>query len=116
MKLQYGWQPQVDRLATLKPGVSTPGQVLITLGEPRGYGIVGYSQDTNPRKIWFYEYLEVHGKDVKIKFLLVLFDRELYDGYLWFFSGSRSEAEWSVFPPKKASSMKRSQLGGGNKL
>lgn len=31
---------------------------------------------------------------MKIKFLLVLFEKEVYDGYLWFFSGSNSEIEW----------------------
>ena len=116
MTIRYGWQPQVDRLATLQPGISTPRQVLMTLGEPRGYGIVRYTQDMTPRKIWFYEYLEVTGKDVKIKFLLVLFDRDLYDGYLWFFSGSRTETEWFVIPPKEASSMMRPQANGGNEL
>jgi hypothetical protein len=110
MTAHYGWQPQVDRLATLKPGISKPGEVLMALGEPRGYGTVRYVKDVNPRKIWFYEYLETSGflsADVKVKFLLVLFDNEVYEGYFWFFSGSRTETEWLVFSSKTSSLKKR---------
>jgi hypothetical protein len=110
MTTRYGWQPQVDRLATLQPGISKPGEVLMALGEPRGYGTVRYIKDVNPRKIWFYEYLETSGflsADVKVKFLLIIFDNEAYEGYFWFFSGSRTETEWFLFSSKASSVEKR---------
>jgi hypothetical protein len=99
MTLQYGWQPPVGLLKSLNPGISTSAEVLMVLGEPRGRGIVRYTRDTAPRKIWFYEYVETDGKAVKIKFLLVFFDKEVYDGHLWFFSGLKKETEWFVKKP-----------------
>ena len=92
--LQYGWQPPVERLDSLRPRISTPAEVLLVLGEPRGRGIVRYTKEAAPRSIWFYEYVYSDLKSVKIKFLLVLFEKEVYDGYLWFFSGSNTEIEW----------------------
>jgi hypothetical protein len=100
MTLQFGWLAPVDHLKSLSPGISTAPEVLMALGEPRGKGIVRYTRDTSPRKIWFYEYLETDGKDVKIKFLLVFFEKDVYDGHLWFFSGSATETEWFVKTPK----------------
>lgn len=92
--LQYGWQAPVERLKSLSPGISTSAEVLMTLGEPRGRGIVRYTPETAPRKIWFYEYVETDGKAVKIKFLIVFLVKEVYDGHFWFFSGSKTETEW----------------------
>lgn len=96
MTLQYGWQAPVDHLKALSLEISTPAEVLMALGEPRGHGIVRYTRDTAPRKIWFYEYVETDGKFMKIKFLLVFFEKDVYDGHLWFFSGSKTETEWFV--------------------
>jgi hypothetical protein len=96
MTLQYGWQAPVEHLKSLRPGISTSTEVLMALGEPRGRGIIRYTRDTAPRKIWFYEYVETDSKAVKIKFLLVFFQKDVYDGHLWFFSGSSTETEWSV--------------------
>jgi hypothetical protein len=100
MTLQYGWQAPVGLLKSLSPGISTSAEVLMVLGEPRGRGIVRYTRDTAPRKIWFYEYVETDGKAVKIKFLLVFFEKGVYDGHLWFFSGLKKETEWFVKTPK----------------
>lgn len=100
MTFQYGWQPPVERLKSLSPGISTSAEVLMALGEPRGQGIVRYTPEVAPRKIWFYEYVETDGKAVKIKFLLVFFEKEVYDGHFWFFSGSKTETEWFVKTPK----------------
>jgi|GEM_PF-989050 len=92
--VQYGWKPPVERLDSLRPRISTPAEVLLVLGEPRGRGIVRYSKEAAPRSIWFYEYVYYDLKSVKIKFLLVFFEKEVYEGYLWFFSASNSEIEW----------------------
>jgi hypothetical protein len=99
MTLQYGWRPPVERLNSLKPGVSTPAEVLMALGEPRGRGIVQYIPEAAPRNIWFYEYMETDRKSVNIKFLLVFFEKETYEGNLWFFSGTPTETEWVVKTP-----------------
>jgi hypothetical protein len=109
MTLQYGWQAPVGLLKSLSPGISTSAEVLMALGEPRGRGIVRYTREVAPRKIWFYEYVETDGKAVKIKFLLVLFEKEVYDGHLWFFSGSNTETEWFVKTPKASDPEKMQQ-------
>lgn len=114
--LQYGWQAPVERLKSLSPGISTSGEVLMALGEPRGRGIARYTREAAPRKIWFYEYLETDGKAVKIDFLIVFFEKEVYDGYLWFFSGSNTEIEYLVKtlkasdPEKMQQNFKRKRL------
>ena len=94
MTLQYGWQPPVERLQSLNPGVSTPADVLMALGEPRGRGMVRYIPEAAPRNIWFYEYVETDGRAVNIKFLLVFFEKERYEGNFWFFSGMDTETKW----------------------
>jgi len=102
MTLQYGWQPPIDGLTSLRPGISTSAEVLMALGEPRGQGVVRYTPHTAPRKIWFYEYVETDGKAVLIRFLLVFFAKDVYDGHLWFFSRSKTETEWSLFTPNES--------------
>jgi hypothetical protein len=79
----------------------------MALGEPRGRGIVRYTPEVAPRKIWFYEYVETDGKAVKIKFLIVFLAKEIYDGHLWFFSGSKTETEWF---PKTSKASDREKL------
>lgn len=100
ISVQYGWRPQVERLGILRPGTSTPAEVLMVLGEPRGRGIIQYTKGATPRSIWFYEYVSSDTKSVEIKFLLVLFKKEAYDGYFWFFSGSKPEITWFAKTPK----------------
>jgi hypothetical protein len=59
---------------------------LVALGEPRGHGAARFTPDTPSREIWYYEYTEAAGSKISLKFLLVFFDKERYDGYLWFSS------------------------------
>jgi hypothetical protein len=91
--IKYGSPPKVDRIDTLKRGISGESDVLKVLGEPRGYGQVRYSSDLPPRKIWFYEYTEAKGMKVGLKILLVFFDQKVYDGHLWFSSAQFLEIE-----------------------
>jgi hypothetical protein len=85
--LQIGALPKVERLGSLKVGTSQQSDVLMTLGEPRGKGMMRFAQDMPLRSIWFYEYIESDGKSTKLRFLLVYFNEDTYDGYLWFFAG-----------------------------
>jgi hypothetical protein len=86
MSIRYGSPPRTDRLATLTTGVSSAGDVLLALGEPRGRGVVRQSVDLPPRTIWSYEYMEAEGSQIGLKILFVYFDQDRYDGYLWFSS------------------------------
>lgn len=86
MTLEYGSQPKVKNLGTLKPGISSKPEVLAVLGEPRGHGATRLSSVPTLREIWFYEYTVARGKFVYFMILLVFFDKELYDGHLWFSS------------------------------
>jgi len=82
--IKFGSPPRVDKLETLKLGISNKSDVLLSLGEPRGYGAGRYSSIPEPREIWSYEYVVSDGKKTSLKFLLVFFEKDLYDGYLWF--------------------------------
>ena len=84
--IRYGSPPRVEQLNTLNDGVSGKSDVLLALGEPRGYGVAHISRTLPARDIWFYEYTEAEGGEIGIKYLLVFFDKEIYDGYLWFSS------------------------------
>ena len=56
MEFEFGSIPLVDRLSSLRPGISDQSDVLLTLGEPRGHGVAHFSPETTPRQIWFYEH------------------------------------------------------------
>jgi hypothetical protein len=89
--IKYGSPPKIKDLGTLKPGISSKADVLTALGEPRGNGSARLSSGPTPREIWFYEYTEAEGKRVGLQILLIFFDKELYDGHLWFSSGQLLE-------------------------
>jgi len=72
--------------STLRAGESTKGDVLTALGPPRGYGMARFNEVERGRVIWFYEFIQAKGSDIDLKMLLVLFDGDKYDGYLWFSS------------------------------
>lgn len=86
--LKYGSPPKVNQLSTLTPGISTKSDVLSVFGKPRGYGAGHYSAETAPREIWFYDYMETDGSRTDLKFLLVFFETDRYDGHLWFSSSA----------------------------
>ncbi len=84
MSMQIGSPPRIDALKTLEPGISTKTNIIMALGEPRGFGETRFMPNLDPRKIWFYEYLESDGQRMKFSFLVVLLYNELYEGHFWF--------------------------------
>jgi outer membrane protein assembly factor BamE (lipoprotein component of BamABCDE complex) len=86
--MKFGRMPDTDSLTSLKQQVSTKGDVLNTLGPPRGYGSMRPYPYAGYYDIWLYEFYEAirTTREIKIKMLLVFFDKEKYDGYMWFSS------------------------------
>ena len=82
---------------TLRPGKSTPAEVIAALGEPNGRrgGIMLPILDKQARETWTYYFEKGYVKatdsgamdtDSWRIFLFVYFDDGIYDGYLWFSS------------------------------
>ena len=85
--IRCGRLPDLTPLESrLEQGVSTRGDVLAALGEPRGRGQVLFPVHDGPRDVWYYYYEEATLNDSQRIFLYVLFSDDLYDGYLWFSS------------------------------
>jgi len=84
MTLESGVPPRVDRLSSLKVGLSTPSDVLQALGEPRGKGMSRMTPDLPPRDIWVYEHMSIDGKAANLKILMVFLYEGRYDGHFWF--------------------------------
>jgi hypothetical protein len=84
-----GSPPPVERLASLKPGVSTRAQVIATLGSPQGQGNALSSSRPEVQDLLVYQYIETDGQQVRTRNLLVFLGKqgELYQGYMWFRSG-----------------------------
>ena len=105
----YGSPPRTDRLDALKLGVSSKAEVMSVLGAPRGNGMLRHSAnplqyvqrftedpgrpiglavpvdfDPTQRTMWFYEYQEGTTSRMDLKYLLVFFLGDVYDGHLWF--------------------------------
>lgn len=79
--------PDTSKLSSdLIQDVSTKADVLRVLGPPRGYGMLQI--DTTPESyvIWFYEYIEANDTKIRLKMLLIFFNKELYEGNMWFSS------------------------------
>ena len=86
--MPFGSPPRQGALERLKPGQSTAADVLLILGEPRGDGAVRWTPAVSSRKVWYYEYIEAGSGRADTKILLMFFDQDRYDGYLWFSSAS----------------------------
>ncbi len=81
---------------TLRPGKSTPAEVIAALGKPSGQGGVMLPVlHKRARESWTYYFEKGHFKakrgggldmDSRRIFLFVYFDDGVYDGYLWFSS------------------------------
>ncbi len=84
--IPFGSPPRQGRLEQLKQGESTPADVLLLLGEPRGDGAVRWAASLTPQKVWYYEYVVLASQGIDNKALLVFFDEDRYVGYLWFSS------------------------------
>jgi outer membrane protein assembly factor BamE (lipoprotein component of BamABCDE complex) len=84
--IPFGSPPNQARLAQLRQGLSTPADVLLLLGEPRGDGAVRWTPSLAPQSVWYYEYVVLGSQRIDNKALLVFFDQDRYVGYLWFSS------------------------------
>lgn len=83
-RLEIGSPPQVDRLAQLTPQISTKNDVLLTLGEPRGYGAARLNPSLKQQDVWLYEHSLSEGADIHLTMLVVFFVGDRYDGHMWF--------------------------------
>lgn len=96
--IKFGVQPKIEKLSSLRVGVSSRADILIALGEPRGKGAARFSDAASLKygiepyhDIWFYEYVESDGENVQLKFLLVFVNRDHYNGHFWFSSSELME-------------------------
>jgi len=83
-KTELGIAPAVDRLAELRAGVSTRGDVLRVLGQPNGEGAARIPDFPGYRTLWPYQIVATDGFSTEYTILLVFFDGDIFDGYLWF--------------------------------
>ena len=83
-RMEMGAPPALQRLPQLTPHVSTKNDVLLVLGEPRGYGAARLDPSFTQQRVWLYEYNVTEGTNIQITMLLVFFSGEKYDGYMWF--------------------------------
>jgi hypothetical protein len=87
IRLRMGQRPDVDALEkSLRIGESTSKDVASFLGEPFGRGRIMLPIDSKPRTMWSYYYAEGDLEDARGIILLVHFDEDRYDGYMWFAS------------------------------
>jgi hypothetical protein len=87
---------------TLVIGVSTKARVKEVLGEPGGPGGIYLPIDPKPRESWTYNYEKASigkSKPGRISlnsirtYLFIYFDKDIYDGYMWFSSVPKHSGE-----------------------
>jgi hypothetical protein len=98
-----GRMPSVTPLTTdLVLGVSTRDDVRHALGDPSGEGGYSFIMDFRPRDVWFFHELKVTDMkavhdtvvmNMRQRILLVFFDGDRYDGYMWYSSAGTGEAK-----------------------
>ncbi len=100
MTIKIGAMPLIDNIDSLTIGESTRADVVVALGQPRGNGMVRFSQEPDPREVWFYEYMESNGQEAKLDILIVFMVEGRYDGHLWFSSLQDFEHTGLLSPPE----------------
>ncbi|MDJ0909191.1 MAG: hypothetical protein QNI99_08345 [Woeseiaceae bacterium] len=100
MTIKFGAMPMIDNIDTLTIGESTRADVVVALGQPRGNGMTRFSQEPDPREVWFYEYMESDGQEAKLDMLIVFMVEDRYDGHLWFSSLQDFEHTGLLSPPE----------------
>jgi hypothetical protein len=91
----------LDRIETdFRRGVSTREDVRRLLGEPNGNGGALFPTATHSNEVWAYENIEVKSMSAvqgpqptmqiynRWELLLIFFDGNLFDGFLWFTSAA----------------------------
>ncbi len=86
---QAGSPPPVDRLASLRAGLSTREDVTAALGPPQGNGAAQLVAKGAAQDVLVYQYLETNGQQFRTRTLLVFFDKPsgIFQGYMWFRAG-----------------------------
>jgi len=82
--ITIGYRAPIGSLDRLVSGKSSEANVRAALGYPLGHGAARYTKDQPLRKVWFYEFILMKGTQIGINILLVFFQDDRYDGYLWF--------------------------------
>jgi hypothetical protein len=100
--VRTGVFPDTSRItADLKRGSSSKLDVKQILGVPKGTGGALLPTDHRPKEVWLYDDLEVTGAvqrhgtiqiDMRQQILLIFFEKEVYDGYLWYTNSGKGEA------------------------
>jgi hypothetical protein len=86
---------QVGRIETeLRRGVSTKMDVQRVLGAPKGVGATLLPTDPRPRELWYYEDFAMTALEnespgriraqSRQQIILVMFDKETFDGFIWY--------------------------------
>ena len=94
-KVTTGTFVQVNSLnSELRRGLSSKEDVERILGTPDGSGSAVFPTDPKFREVWYYDDIEITDfrdegngvvrMNVHQQVLLVFFDREMFDGYMWF--------------------------------
>ena len=83
-RMELGVPPRVDHLVQLMPHQSTKTDVLLTLGEPKGYGEMRLRPEFDRQRVWSYEYTLAEGNSIRTQILMVFFSGDTYEGYWWF--------------------------------
>lgn len=85
----------VEKLETiLKRGESTKEDVRMLFGAPNGYGEAELPSDTKPGEVWCYKDIDLsYSNNAQVvnthrQTLLLFFNKEVLDGYLWFATDS----------------------------
>jgi hypothetical protein len=101
ISVEYGTPLITEGLESLELGKSTPADILLALGQPRGNGSMHVSQSPEPRDLLYYEYIKSDGKNTELEILTVLIHDQRYDGYLWFASSERIRKQGGFLKPKE---------------
>ncbi len=87
LQVRAGIRPDPRLLETeMTLGQSSSADVRRVLGEPFGTGKEMLPISSTPRDMWSYYYELGNLEDSRRIFLFVYFDKDRYDGYMWFSS------------------------------
>ena len=83
--IRAGTRPRLDLVETaLEVGETRRGLVLEILGPPDGAGRSFLPMHPEPRAVWSYHEQDGSWDEISIRSLLLFFDDQVLDGYLWF--------------------------------
>lgn len=102
-KVSTGAFPPVNSIeSSLKRGTSTKMDVQRLMGTPKGFGGALLANYPGGREIWFYDDIEatdfkssgegMYQVSMRQQVLLIFFDREVFDGFMWYTNTGTAEA------------------------